>query len=946
MKKFFRLVSMLAVAGLTFAYTSCTDYSEDINTLKEENSQLTSTIEQLEAKIKSGCVITGVKATDSGLEITTSDGKTYTITNGKDGKDGKDGVDGKDGKDGANGKDGVDGKDGKDGANGKDGVDGKDGKDGANGKDGVDGKDGKDGGYYMPNPEENCWYYYESEGAVGVAKPDLKVFPVGTITAEIKDGKLILHNVKGENGQYKDITLDIEKVISSLVFVPQCYVGGVEGMKYLAMTYNGLTAASKNSKEESWTPSDDAVYIAPEVIAEYHVNSNALVIDSTYTFSFIPKTVDYYTKADTDAESLSLGASFGGFDKEKNILKINVKVNGNPASAANKISVFALKAVKNDVSIVSDYATLFRNVVKSPVIAKADNESDTHFATEIGSVWTEDVTPKAECDTAVAFGSSIDLKAIVTAHNNNVTPCEELTADTLKVLGLDWKFELVENYKVDNVDQAGFVDLNDGVIAAKLYDKDGNISVGATPIVRVSLKHGDEVVKVAYIKVYIKAGDASEHTYELAPVDTANANVFGFTCKAGVAPLTTVAAEVKTTVYDALSLTKEQFHTLYNQFRAETKAGETVIENNEHAITWTIDADSLFKLDKGAKITHNCKYYNDKDTTVAVIVTLSATVGDLSAYKTYNVTKAECIKEYWNEDFSQVIYNVAVPETGSTDSTKCVFNVDINAAFTTVAKGQPNAGQIKLGNTDITGLTYFFCDDITSIHEVGGVPVDFTVNDAGTELSANDKVIATINNDASSAPWNVFEYKKGVEIAEKLLNTGVMKVFIGAKGYVCGKNGNNNKREIEITFQGQNHFTALVKRPVSLGEEPVGNFIDGVDKGETGSYIDVEDVINLVDWRGREFSENQNYWDYYGPFSVDFDLNTAKAYLNGKWDTVPNTIELGYEKNVSGTKFGRLTYYNNSIHVGSFKIEVIAKVTYGWGVVSQPILIEVRGTNE
>ncbi len=31
MKKFFRLVSMLAVAGLTFTYTSCTDYSEDIN---------------------------------------------------------------------------------------------------------------------------------------------------------------------------------------------------------------------------------------------------------------------------------------------------------------------------------------------------------------------------------------------------------------------------------------------------------------------------------------------------------------------------------------------------------------------------------------------------------------------------------------------------------------------------------------------------------------------------------------------------------------------------------------------------------------------------------------------------------------------------------------------------------------------------------------------------
>lgn len=40
MKKFFRLVSMLAVAGLTFAYTSCTDYSEDINKANERIDNL------------------------------------------------------------------------------------------------------------------------------------------------------------------------------------------------------------------------------------------------------------------------------------------------------------------------------------------------------------------------------------------------------------------------------------------------------------------------------------------------------------------------------------------------------------------------------------------------------------------------------------------------------------------------------------------------------------------------------------------------------------------------------------------------------------------------------------------------------------------------------------------------------------------------------------------
>ena len=40
MKKFFRLVSMLALAGLTFTYTGCTDYSEDINANKERIDNL------------------------------------------------------------------------------------------------------------------------------------------------------------------------------------------------------------------------------------------------------------------------------------------------------------------------------------------------------------------------------------------------------------------------------------------------------------------------------------------------------------------------------------------------------------------------------------------------------------------------------------------------------------------------------------------------------------------------------------------------------------------------------------------------------------------------------------------------------------------------------------------------------------------------------------------
>ena len=52
MKKFFRLVSMLALAGLTFTYTSCTDYSEDINANKDRIDAVSGRLATAEEQIK------------------------------------------------------------------------------------------------------------------------------------------------------------------------------------------------------------------------------------------------------------------------------------------------------------------------------------------------------------------------------------------------------------------------------------------------------------------------------------------------------------------------------------------------------------------------------------------------------------------------------------------------------------------------------------------------------------------------------------------------------------------------------------------------------------------------------------------------------------------------------------------------------------------------------
>lgn len=52
MNKFFRLVSMFAIAGVTFAYTSCTDYSEDINKVDNRVDNVEGCLTTVEGQVK------------------------------------------------------------------------------------------------------------------------------------------------------------------------------------------------------------------------------------------------------------------------------------------------------------------------------------------------------------------------------------------------------------------------------------------------------------------------------------------------------------------------------------------------------------------------------------------------------------------------------------------------------------------------------------------------------------------------------------------------------------------------------------------------------------------------------------------------------------------------------------------------------------------------------
>ena len=93
-KGFLKIALLSAVcASMPASFTSCKDYDDDINNLQTQIDNIKIDLKKLQEKIDAGAVITGVEKTAEGIVIKLSDGKSYTVTNGKDGEAGAAGKD-------------------------------------------------------------------------------------------------------------------------------------------------------------------------------------------------------------------------------------------------------------------------------------------------------------------------------------------------------------------------------------------------------------------------------------------------------------------------------------------------------------------------------------------------------------------------------------------------------------------------------------------------------------------------------------------------------------------------------------------------------------------------------------------------------------------------------------------------------------------------------------
>ena len=997
----------LGAAGVS---VSCTDYSKDIDELRDETADLSKTdaalsetVAALKKAIEAGSVITKVEETSTGFLFTLSDGKTYPVANGTNGADGKTPYI----------KDGY-------WYIGETSTGVK-----------AAGTDGKDGTfkYYVPDPEKGVWIEYSTENPNGKATT-LSCLPSASVTADlISDGKTLTLTITDAEGNVSTTTIDLGGTVSSLVLVPQVYVEGVEGILYQALLYNalGVDPDKKDSKEEEYEPispaEDEPTYaphggsgeyahrLAGSTSVEYHVNAKDVTLDDTFTYTFITKEVETRGTS-AEEETFSAKAEFESF--KDGVLKVKATFEGIENYDGNSISVIALKATNGKVTVVSDYATVYSDEYSKLVIARpAEEEEFTDLDYRSGkisvadenayisdkAVWADDAeVADGDCDFTVAYNKSIDLKEHVAVHYGAGSHREAniLSTELIDVLGLSWEFELVQNYKLGNpvTDQTDFATLNDGVLTPNDYY--GVSASGRTPIVRVKLMDGENVVSVAYIKVLITSVDKVKTVELTGKVASDNTTAkTSFVLKAGEGDkIRTTVEDMNVNLYNKVGLSKDQFHAIYggagNSLKSADEKNVGTVKFIEvdgsagtYVIEWTVTSAQLIAAYKAAKeagttlesLTYKAYVVNGNNANDKIYINLKAGVDEtFRVLGGYDIPAAD-FGPAWSADKTVKFgFNASAPTSPVVGNVTSLFKSGFIPAdqlssvefyFSTEMFLDENGKLVKTT----------FCEGTDEEVIVQFVQTVDSKNDNATlwayECDSNDDQVPVLGQNPATNGWqqiavimNVAQYYGNVgyastDLAKKLLNTGEMSVLISAEAEAKVNTelyaGMDDNDWVPVTFAGDSCFKANIARPINvIAVTPAdANKIEFTAAGTAASKIAiakataltkitsnkvVNGVFTITDWVGNYVAFGSNSYDLTSSDNFNFKTDEATCNLNG----VVNKVS---DVNISLTKDGSDLVFQSRVAIQSvtaFNIYIPVEISYAWGTINTTVTIPVK----
>lgn len=374
------------------------------------------------------------------------------------------------------------------------------------------------------------------------------------------------------------------------------------------------------------------------------------------------------------------------------------------------------------------------------------------------------------------------------------------------------------------------------------------------------------------------------------------------------------------------SVTLDKTELTMNLFEQEKLTATVTPSNAEDGeVVWTSTDLEVATVDENGNVT------SQKPGTAVI----TATAGKYSANcnvtvnKVYNVGPDKVEKSKWTSPCEEALLNVLAPSV-SYGAIYAQYNADLNLYFAT-----NNGFAIELDKR-LTGYKFVISPEMLKITEVGGVKVKFEIeNEFVLNATVDGKTtkVAELFVDETSHYYrrDHLTFNKSSEVAQKLLSTGQFRVYL-ALSTMYGID------KIDILFNGKDYFKMFLNPPLHATSATYApTFVHGPKYGAAGTYLSMDDMFKLVDWRGVAFTTQELLWDYYGEFRAVLDTDTAYWTLNGAEVDAPANVEIvGMDPEEGENEWGEsnlgfVTYLGTGAYPGAYEYHCRIRVDYGFG---------------
>ena len=322
------------------------------------------------------------------------------------------------------------------------------------------------------------------------------------------------------------LTVLVNKNLTSLVYKPYLYDGGIETAELVAfINPYAYTIKKAGKNNESWERKRlSAVSLYPTLDLEYHFNPSTADLDG-FKASFF-NNVSTTRGVNDIIKPVSDEISNENKTSEAGVLALKAANNSQIFDAVyknynNKTALFiALQAAKADTVVNSDYVRikakklyelfLADNTIGKTKCANVAGDYDLVQYVAEGIALTAAQSHKIKYDT-----TNVDLKQYIETHYNDGGHAL-VSKKVLEELGLSYKFKTisyVRNADADETDESIHIKVTeDGLATPQEVDNTGKVvgdnkkrgAIGREPVVRVTLEDANGTIyAIGYIKLVI-----------------------------------------------------------------------------------------------------------------------------------------------------------------------------------------------------------------------------------------------------------------------------------------------------------------------------------------------------------------------------------------------------------------------------------------------------------